>query len=667
MRLVRLLTLLLAMLAAGALIAPTAAAEPPFRLPGYVTDNAGVLDGAGRAQVTSAVGSLYSSSRTRLWVVYVDTFSGQPAETWARNTMRTSDLGTYDALLAVATVDRSYAFLVPDSATELSSSRVESVRRNDIEPALRNSDWAGAAVAAADGLARSGSSGSTLSWVGLLIALGVIALAVVVLMIWRRRRQRKRREAEFAAARRVDPSDPQALAAVSLDALDDLSRAMVVEVDNAVRTSDHELELAVEEFGTSRTEPFTRAVNSAKTTLAQAFNVRQILDDAIPETPAQRRDLLTRVVVAAAKADRELDAQRDAFAELRNLVINAPSKLDSMTQQVVDITARLEPSRQKVAELYGEFDATALSSVAGNVDAAKELLDFADASISRGRDLAARPVPGQQSELVESVRAAESALVQARGLLDTVDSAASDIRRAAATMPAAIEDIQNGIRQAGVLLQQGSVPQAAQLAEARDAAAAAVAAAQRSKAADPLGTFTELTKADADLDRLLAAVEQEREAADRLNRALDEALFTARSRVRSVSDFIDTRRGIVGPEARTRLAEAVRQIGAAEERRATDPAEAIKHANGAAMLASQAQNLANADVQNAHSSYMGPFGGGRGGGGNMGAIIGGILIGNILSGGMRGGFGGFGGGGFSPGSFGGSGGGGGMFGGGGRF
>nr|WP_090339025.1 TPM domain-containing protein [Mycolicibacterium malmesburyense]CRL67104.1 transmembrane protein [Mycolicibacterium malmesburyense] len=669
MRLVRLLTLVLSMLTAGALLAPTVAAEPPFRLSGYVTDNAGALDSAGRAEVTSAVDSLYNSRKTRLWVVYVDSFSGQSAQTWAQNTMRVSDLGSYDALLAVATVDRAYAFLVPDSATELSSSRVDSVRRNDIEPALREGDWAGAAVAAANGLAKTSSSGS-LSWTGLLIALGVIALAVVVLMIWRRRRRSKRREAEFAAARRVDPTDPQALSAVSLDALDDLSRAMVVEVDNAVRTSDHELELAVEEFGTTRTEPFTRAVNNAKTTLAQAFNVRQILDDAIPETPAQRRDLLTRVVVAAGKADRELDAQRDAFSELRNLVINAPSKLDAMTQRVVDITARLEPSREKLAQLHSEFDATALSSVAGNVDAAGELLTFADQNITRGRELATRPVPGQQSELVECVRAAESALVQARGLLDAVDSAASDIRRAAATLPSVIEDIQNGIKQASALLQQGNVPQAGQLTEARDAAAVAVADAQRSKATDPLGAFTELTKADANLDRLLAAVEQEREAADRLNRALDEALFTARSRVRSVSDFIDTRRGIVGPEARTRLAEAVRHIGAAEEKRATDPAEAIKHANGAAMLASQAQNLANADVQNAHNSYMGPFGGGRGGGGgNMGAIIGGILIGNILSGGMRGGFGGggFGGGGFGPGSFGGSGGGGGMFGGGGRF
>jgi predicted nucleic acid-binding Zn-ribbon protein len=663
MRIARSLSLILAILTTGVLLAPSAAGEPPFRLPSYVTDNAGVLNSAERTDVASAIDSLYSNRKTRLWVVYVDSFSGEAAETWARNTMRASDLGDFDALLAVATVDRAYAFLGPDSATELSSSKVEDLRRNEIEPALRQNDWAGAAVAAANGLDESPRSGGGISWLGLLVALAVIGLAVGLLLLWRRRRRRKRREAEFAAARRVDPADPQALAAVSLDALDDLSRTMVVEVDNAVRTSEHELELALEEFGEEETEPFVRAVNNAKTTLAQAFNVRQQLDDAIPETPAQRRDLLTRVVVAAAKADRELEARSEAFAELRDLVINAPTRLSAMTQQVVDITARLGPSEQKLAALQNEFDAAALTSVSGNVEAAKELMTFADQSITRGRELADRPMAGRQTELVESVRAAESSLAQARSLLDAVDSAASDIRHAAATLPAAIEDIQSGIKQAGVLLQQGSVPQAAQLAQARDAAAAAVATAQRSGSADPLGAFTQLTKADADLDRLLAAVEQEREAAERLSRALDEALFAARSRVRSVSDYIDTRRGIVGPEARTRLAEAVRHIGAADAKRSSDPAEAIAHANGAAMLAAQAQTLANADMQNAQRSYVGPYGGG--GGGNMGAIIGGILIGNILSGGLGGGFGGFGGGGFSTGSFGGSGGG--FMGGGGRF
>ena len=43
-------------------------------------------------------------------------------------------------------------------------------------------------------------------------------------------------------------------------------------------------------------------------------------------------------------------------------------------------------------------------------------------------------------------------------------------------------------------------PQAAQLTKARDDAAAAVATAQRNGSADPLGTFTQLTKADAELD-----------------------------------------------------------------------------------------------------------------------------------------------------------------------
>lgn len=663
MRLVRLLSLVFTVLVAGVLLAPTAAAEPPFRVPGYVTDRAGVLSPDQRAQVESAVEQLYTDKRIRLWVVYVDSFSQSPVR-WARTTMQLSDFGDRDALLAVATGERAYAFQV--SSAVMDQSDAAALQRDDIEPALRRNDWAGAALAAATGLNTASESG--IGWVPVLVVLAVIAVAVLVLWLWSKRRRRKRREAEFAAARRVDPTDPNALAAVSLDALDDLSRSMVVEVDNAVRTSEHELELAVEEFGQEQTAPFAEAVRNAKTTLTQAFNVRQQLDDAIPETPAQRRDLLTRVVVAAAKADRELDARKEEFARLRDLVINAPARLNKMTQQLVDITARIEPSQQKLAELHNEFDAAALASVADNIDTAKELLEFADRNIGRARELTERPVAGRQTELVESVRAGESALGQANSLLDAVDSAASDIRRAAAGLPAAIEDIKAGIAQAGALLAQGSVPQADQLTAARDAAAAAVAAAERAGTVDPLGTFTELTKADADLDRLLAAVEQEREAAERLNRALEEALFTARSRVRSVSDFIDTRRGTIGPEARTRLAEAVRQIGAAEAKRSTDPAEAIAHANGAAMLAAQAQALANADVEQARRSYMGggPYGGG---GGNMGAVIGGILIGNMLGGAMRGGFGGFGGGfgggGFSPGSFGGSGGG--FSGGGGRF
>jgi predicted nucleic acid-binding Zn-ribbon protein len=649
MRCARLLGLVLALLTAGLLVAPQAAADPPFRLPGYIVDHARALDDLGRAEVQAAVTKLYKDRKIRLWVVYVKDFSGKDPGSWAQTTYRISNLGDFDAILAVATEDRAYAFEVPNTVKNVTASQVDDLRRNQIEPALHNDDWSGAAVAAANGLNTAGSSsGSHFSWAGLLIAVGVVILLFASLLLVMRWRRRRRRAAEFAAARRVDPTNPQALASLSPDALDDLSRAMVVDVDNAVRTSDNELSLAVEEFGPERTEPFTRAVNNAKATLAQAFTVRQQLDDAIPETPAQRRDLLTRVVVSAAQADRELDAQTDAFEKLRDLVINAPDKLDTLTQQMVDVTARIGPAQQKLADLHKEFDSAALASVSGNVTAAQERLKFADDNITQAREQAARPIAGKQAELVDTVRAAESALGQARSLLDAVDSAESDIKRAAAMLPSAITDIQNGIAQADAQLKQGNVPHANELTGARAAAAKAVGAAQATGSTDPLGAFTELTKADAELDRLLAGIAQEREAEERLARTYDQALFTAQSRVRAVSDYVDTRRGSIGPEARTRLAEAVRQLQAAQATRASNVNEAIAYANGASMLAAQAQTLANADVQNAQRAFSGRYG--SSGGSNMGAVIGGLIIGNILSGALRGGFSG----GWSPTSFGGS-------------
>ncbi|MCX2711654.1 TPM domain-containing protein [Mycolicibacterium sp. J2] len=666
MRLARLLSMFLAMLSVGLLLAPAGQAKPPFRLPSQIVDSANALSGQDMNQVTQAIDKLYADRHVRLWVVYVDTFSGQDAEPWARATQEASDLGSYDALLAVATTDRAYAFLAGGVAA--SNAEANTLRRNDIEPALRDGNWAQAAIAAAEDLTANASSTSPaassdteMNWVGLVAILAVIVLAVLILVLWQRWRKRKRRAADFAAAQRADPTDPTALAAMPLDTLDDLSRSIVVDVDNAVRTSDNELALAVEEFGEKDTAPFVAAVDAAKMTLGQAFNVRQILDDTVPETPAQRRDLLTRVVVAAAKADRELDAQRAAFAALRDLVINAPGRLDTLTQQMVDLSARIGPSEQTLAGLHQQFADAALTSVADNVETAKQRVAFADQNITNARNLVARPA-GSQAGLVDSMRAAESALGQARTLLDAVDSAATDINRAIAALPAAIADIQNGIAAADAQLAQGNLTQAAALTAARDAAAQAVSAAQGAGSTDPLSAFTSLSAADADLDRLLAAVTEERETTERLRRAYGQALFSAQSRVRGVSDFIDTRRGSVGPEARTKLAEAVRQLQAAQDRQASNLGEAIQYANGAATLAAQAQSLANEDVAAAQRHYGG-YGGG--GGSNTGAVLGGIIIGNILSGALRGGLGGSVGGGWSPTSFGGSGSSGGSFGGGG--
>jgi hypothetical protein len=669
MRLRRLLSLLAAILTAFTLLAPSAVAEPPFRLPDQVTDNAGVLTDRQLADVQKAVDKLYGDRRIRLWVVFVQSFAPQGALGWAQQTQKISDLGSEDALLAVATDQRSSAFIVSPAVAGGSSTKVDAIRRDGIEPALRNNDWAGAATAAATGLSgmgkggigggSTGGQGAGVSLIPLIVLAGLGLLLFAGLLLWRRKRQRKQHEAAVNAAKNVDPTNPAALADLPIDALDELSKTIIVRVDNAVRTSANELVLAVEEFGEAQTKPFAEAVETARQTLKQAFAVRQKLDDGVPDPLPERRDLLTTVVVSAARANKELDTQSTAFHQMRDLVFNAPERLDVLTQQLVTVTARIEPAEQKLTQLRGEFDESALASVSRNVNAARERLDFADKAITRGRELSAKPVAGEVGDLVDCVRGAEAALQQANKMLDAVDSAATDIRRAVSTLPSAIDDIQRGINQAGEQLGRGGLAKASELSAARDAAVKSVAAAQSGGAADPLGAFTQLTQADAELDRLLAGVAEEREASDRLARSYEQALTTAQSRVRSVSDYIDTRRGSIGSEARTRLNEAARQLEAAEAKRSTEIEAAIKHANGASLLAAQAQQLANDDVQAGQAQYQARY---RDGQSDMGAMVGGIILGKILTGGMSGGNPG---GGWTSTSYGGSGGD--WLGGGGRF
>ena len=82
-------------------------------------------------------------------------------------------------------------------------------------------------------------------------------------------------------------------------------------------------------------------------------------------------------------------------------------------------------------------------------------------------------------------------------------------------------------------------PGPTRLSAARDAAVGAVSRRPEQQQRRPAGAFTEADQADADLDRLLAAVAEEREATERSGGPHDQALFTAQSRVRSVSDYVE--------------------------------------------------------------------------------------------------------------------------------
>lgn len=204
MRVVRLFGVVLTILTAGLLLATPASAQPPLKLTDHITDSTGALTDSGRAAVGAAIDRLYRDRHIQLWVVYVDNFSKFKPDNWADRTRGSSEMGDHDALLAVATNTKLYAFSVPPKVQDLTAAELDSLRSKQIEPAVSAKDWSGAAVAAADGLDKSASSSKRI-WP--LIAIGVtvaVVVVAVVLVLYRARRRRR-------AARRADASDRQVI------------------------------------------------------------------------------------------------------------------------------------------------------------------------------------------------------------------------------------------------------------------------------------------------------------------------------------------------------------------------------------------------------------------------------------------------------------------------
>jgi hypothetical protein len=184
---------------------------------------------------------------------------------------------------------------------------------------------------------------------------------------------------------------------------------------------------------------------------------------------------------------------------------------------------------------------------------------------------------------------------------------------------------------------------------------------------DPIATLDRVEKAHQALDQSLSGIRDQQEQARRAQAALQQTIMAAQSQISATSDYIAARRGGVGTEARTRLAEAQRNLDYALSISSNDPVTALTYAQQAQALAAQAAQLAQSDVDQfggfANQGYGrgGMFGGGGNGGGLGGAILGGILINSILHGGGGGWGGGNNDGGGGGGFFGGDGGGGGGF------
>ena len=659
---------------------PARADDPVQFEQSHIVDNVDAL-GDREPEVLEALDQLFADTQVDLYVAYVSSFEGvDDPSAWADFTAVDNGFGDNDVLLAVATDDRQYQLSVSNDFV-LDDAQLAAVQNTAIEPSLRVNDWAGAAINGATALQQSvdgeplsepqitpgeptsGSGGGVPGWVGILVALVVLGAVVTVVLVLVRRRG-KAPVAAPAGAPEVPTAELKREASSAL-----------IETDDAIKTSGQEVGFAVAQYGAAAAEPFQAAVSTAAGKLSEAFTLQQRLDDAEPDTEEQVRAWYRQIIALCGEANRALDEQAEDFDQLRQLEANAPAAAAELEGELAAIDARLDAAEAGVDSLAGRYTAAAIDTVADNPDQAAERLTFATNALTEARS---RLTAGEASAAAVGIRAAEEAVDQAKLLVDAVDRLAADLQRAEAGIPAMLADLDADLVTARALPAEGAVPGAIAQTEQ------ALGEVRSRLAAPPLNPIELVQVLEATNATMDAAVQGARDAqlqTQRLTQALNQSMLAARSQVSAADDYITARRGAVGAEARTRLAEAARLTAQAESLVPTDPAAALAVSQRAGSLAAEATAMARRDVDGFSrddDDDLGDFFGGggsarRGGSnGSMGAVLGGILIGQILGGGGGGGFGGggfggmggggrrssgggFGGGGRRPGSFGGSG------------
>ncbi|MFF4404125.1 TPM domain-containing protein [Streptomyces sp. NPDC001404] len=555
------------------LLFPTASAraDTPLDLDsgGRITDTVGAL-GHRRGQVEAALDRLHATQHVQLYVTYVHDFSGRNGHDWADATADRNGLGPHDVLLAISTSGRQYAV----SAAEDSGFRqdqLSTVAALAISPALKEHDWAGAAIGAADGyravlrgepvrtpLIKPGSSdpggdgllpGDRRLWVPLA---GGGGLCLGGLYLASRRATRRRRAADCLLDEDPYPlvatATPRGLARMAqpltpLTELDAEACRNLVDTDDAVRTSAEELHFATAQLGRPATRPFAEAVDWARSELADAFRLRQQLDDAPYEDEDARRHALDDICSRCTSANRRLDAESAAFDRLRGIRANAAALLVRAEAAARALAPRLRTAEAALAAVAAHCPEAALAPVARHPAEARDRLAFAGTALTEAR---AALADGDAEQAVVSLRAAEAALSQARTL-----------------------------------------------------------------AAAALRHVRELTGATARLHAVLRTMADAARDPREVIRALDP-LEAARGETAAARDFVATHRGAVGCPARTLLAEAERRLALARG----DPAQAAH----ATTLAREARTLAEHDV----AGYDTPAHG------VGGALLGGIILAGLL-------------------------------------
>lgn len=636
----------------------TTVAQGTATLQDKVTDEAGVLSTQENAELREKIGQLQKDEHLTLFVYITDELGTDP-ETFAAAAVK--DKGPNSAVYALSINDRKMGVQTGNAWPKGQLDQMYDAAYDK----LASDEYGASALALADAALGNSASTNSASDSSGLAWLGGGAAAIVAagggIMYYSRRTTKKNNAQTLESAREIAPGDTDQLNRLPLETLDQLAQEELVSTDESIRRGKEELNIALSEFGPERVRPFTKAMNHSTSTLQKAFHLRQRLDDAVPESPAERRQMLVEIVSSCGQADDALDAQAEEFAKMRDLLIHSDEKLDELTQRTVGLRTRLPEAESTLAGLKSNYDEHVLSSIADNPELAAASLDEAEKLLDKARRVQAQPA-GQQGPLVGLIRDIEHACEMTDRLISGVENAEENIATARGNLEALIAEVEGEINEARELERQGKAQGTTadwdKLEELLGRAGSAVNDAKAHGQQDPLGQHTALTSIDTKLDEALDRVREKTSTHARQLDLFRQQISVAESNIQAAEDLISSRGRIIGSGARTALADAKRLHAQALHTERSDIRAALQSSREAVAAAQAALQRAKDDMDEHRRRQQ------RQQMGNAANnIVTGVVIGQMLGGG-RGFGGGFGGGGFGGGSFGGGdfgGGGGGGF------
>ncbi|WP_400996282.1 hypothetical protein [Agromyces sp. GXQ0307] len=409
-------------------------------------------------------------------------------------------------------------------------------------------------------------------WLPSLIVFGPAALALAAGVIGFRRLGTRREARDAVAVRELETA----------------AKARLVGADEAVRDAIQEIRFAEAQFGPETARELGETVERARGWLREAFLLQQRLDDAEPDTAAQRRAWSSRISSLCDSVERALADAEEVLAARRAAERGAADDTPALRERARRLGARRADAASALERLGTRFSAAALAGAQGALARVDHDLATATSALDdaahRLAEAPGAPIAGLNGRAAHALRRAE-------GELDRIEHVELDLARAAEDAGLEAADLDAELIAARGERDRASDPEAGAALASAIGDLSPLLVGREHRADDPFAERDRLRAARDRLEAARAGARREQERLDGARGALSGAIAIAESQIRVAGQALERARAFVGADARTRLAEAERQLGIA--RRESDPVAALDAARRAAARASDAEALAH--------------------------------------------------------------------------